>query len=518
MSQPNLDQLLPLSPRERAQALLDHHFPDGIGSYSANQLLIGDGEPIDLISAASGDVFTTYGDSGVEDTRKLVERATDGAKVWSAMNPFQRASILRDIAKHVADHQEELALLESVTVGKPLRDTRAEAAKVAEMFGYYAGWADKVFGQTIPVPGDWVTYTQRLPYGVVATITPWNAPLFTGGWNSAAPLAAGNAVIVKPSELTPLGTIRLAQLAEEAGLPPGVFNVAVGYGHTVGQTLVEDPDVKLVGFIGSVGTGRRVAAAAAGLGKPTVLELGGKSANIVFADADIGQAVDGAISAIFSAAGQSCVAGSRLLVDKGISEEFTAKLLDRVSALKVGDPLDPKTEVGPIISLNQMATISNLVKHGVEGGAHIASSTELPEPLRQDRFKQGQWIMPTVLDNVTSDNPLESTEVFGPVLGVDTFGDEEEVVERANATGFGLASAVWTKDVAKAHRVANRLAAGTTWINAYKTIHVAVPFGGFGDSGYGRSSGPGVLDEYTQTKATWVPTQPLPAPFPSLKS
>ncbi|WP_432565120.1 aldehyde dehydrogenase family protein [Kineococcus sp. SYSU DK003] len=498
-----------------AARLLSEALPTGIGSFVDGGVLPGDGEPVVLTAAATGEEFATYRDAGDTVVEELLASSARGAQVWGAMNPFERAARLRAVSVAVAENAAQLAVLESATSGKPLRDTRVEAAKVAEMFGYYAGWADKLLGQTIPVPGDWFTYTRKVPWGVVTAVTPWNAPMFTGGWNSAAPLAAGNAVIVKPSEYTPVTTIRLAQIAYEAGLPAGVFNVAVGLGGTVGTQVTTDARVGKVSFIGSVGTGRRVAAAAAAAGKPVVLELGGKSANLVFADADLDRAADGAIAAVFSGAGQSCVAGSRLLVQRSVHDDFLDRVATRAEKLRLGDPLDPATEIGPIVTAPQYATVRSLVDAGISAGAARRTGAHLPGSLTGD-LAGGRWVAPTLLAGVTPDNLLETTEVFGPVVGADAFDDEADAVRRANATPFGLAGAVWTADVSRAHRVAHAVNAGTFWINAYKTIHVAVPFGGFGDSGHGRSSGPGVLEEYTQTKAVWVPVQDAGAPFPSL--
>ncbi|WP_262698075.1 MULTISPECIES: aldehyde dehydrogenase family protein [Streptomyces] len=499
-----------------ARAAVDTAFPQGLGTFLDGRVVPGRGEIIPLTAAATGEEYVTFRDPGREGAEAILTSAGRGAAVWGATGAFERAAILREVSRTVAEHAEELAVLESVTTGKPLRDTRVEAAKVAEMFGYYAGWADKLTGQTIPVPGDWHTYTERVPWGVVVAITPWNAPLFTAGWNSAAPLAAGNAVVVKPSEFTPVSTLRLAQLAHQAGLPEGVFNVATGLGSTVGAALTSDQRVGKVSFIGSVATGRRVAVATAGAGIPTVLELGGKSANIVFADADLDRAADGAIAAVFSGAGQSCVAGSRLLVERGVHAAFVERVAERAARLRLGDPLDPTTEVGPIITAPQFTTVTSLIEAGIADGGRRITDARLPSELTGSALAGGHWVMPTLLDGVTPANRLETTEVFGPVVGADVFDTEAEAIERANGTNFGLAGAVWTGDVSRAHHVARSVKAGTFWINAYKTIHVAVPFGGFGDSGHGRSSGPGVLDEYTQTKAVWVPTRAAGAPFPSL--
>lgn len=504
------------SSAEVARAAVERSLGGRIGSFVDGRIERGAGDALELTVAATGETFARFGDAGAEGAREVLASSLRGAAVWASTDAFERAAILRRVSAAVETHAEELTLLESATVGKALRDARVEVAKVVEMFGYYAGWADKVMGQTIPVPGSWHTYTERVPYGVVVAITPWNAPCFTAGWNSAAPLAAGNAVIVKPSEFTPLSTIRLAQIAHEAGLPDGVFNVATGAGATVGATLTTDERVGKVSFIGSVATGRRVGVAAAQAGIPTVLELGGKSANIVFADADLDRAADGAVAAIFSGAGQSCVAGSRLLVQREVHDELVERVADRAGRLRLGDPLDPDTEIGPIITRPQLETVRSLIERGIGDGARRVTSSALPESISGSHLAGGNWVPPTLLDGVRTDHGLETTEVFGPVVGADAFDTEDEAIARANGTRFGLAGAVWTQDVARAHHVARSVRAGTFWINAYKTIHVAVPFGGFGDSGHGRSSGPGFIDEYTQPKAIWVPTRASGAPFPSL--
>lgn len=292
-----------------SRSILDAAFPHGLGAYCDGAMVPGAGAAIELRNPATGEVFASFNDPGTEGAEALLASATRGAQLWGALDGFERAAILRRVTDAIGAHTEELALLESATTGKPIRDARAEAAKVAEMFGYYAGWADKLTGATIPVPGNWHTYTERVPWGVVVAITPWNAPMFTAGWNSAAPLAAGNAVIIKPSEFTPASTLRLAQIAHAAGLPDGVFNVAAGLGSTLGAALTTDRRVGKVSFIGSVPTGRRVAVAAAEHGIPVLLELGGKSANIVFADADLDRAADGAISAISPAPASPALQG-----------------------------------------------------------------------------------------------------------------------------------------------------------------------------------------------------------------
>jgi aldehyde dehydrogenase (NAD+) len=504
------------SSAETATRIASAALPAGAGSLIDGEIRIGGGDPVDLVTPTTGERYATYDDAGDSVLEQLLDSSSRAARAWAATDPFRRAAILRDVAAAVAEHAEDLALLETATSGKPIRDTRAEAAKVAEMYAYYAGWADKVLGETIPVPGNWLTYTRREPVGVVTAVTPWNAPLFTAGWNSAAPLAVGNAVIIKPSEFTPHTTLRLAEIAHRAGLPAGVLNVAVGAGPTTGARVTTDRRIGKVAFIGSVGTGRRVAAGAAAAGIPTVLELGGKSANIVFADADLDRAADGAVAAIFAGAGQSCVAGSRLLVQRSVHDTLLDRILDRTSRLRVGDPFDPRTEIGPIVTPGQLATVNRLITEGIAGGAQRLTGEGLPSHLTASALATGHWVAPTVLTDVAPTNTLETTEVFGPVLGAAAFDEEGDAITRANATHFGLAGAVWTTDVSRAHRVAAAVSAGTFWINSYKTIHVAAPFGGFGDSGHGRSSGPSVLAEYTQPKAVWVPLESSGPPFPSL--
>ncbi|WP_281690580.1 aldehyde dehydrogenase family protein [Pseudonocardia thermophila] len=493
--------------------VLAEALPEGLGGYAAGTYLTGRGSVIEVRYPATGELLTTWRDIGAEGAIAAVDAAAAAVRPWQEAGPFGRAEALRRLAVLIRESAARLATLETATAGKPLRDTRVEVARAAEFFDYYAGWADKITGQTLPVPGPWLTYTRRVPYGVIGLLTPWNAPLFTAAWNAAAALACGNTVVLKPSEFTPATTLVLARLAEEAGLPPGALSVACGLGETVGQALVADPRVRKVAFIGSVATGRAVATAAASRGVPALLELGGKSANIVFADADLDTAVNGVLAAIFAGAGQSCVAGSRLLVEAEVHDEFVAEVVRRAALLKVGDPLDPDVEIGPIANARQYSRVCELVEQALSEGA-----VRVSVPGARDLASGGFWVEPTVLDRVSPDNAVARTEVFGPVLAVSTFTDEADAIRQANDTDFGLAGAVWTSSVERAHRVADAVRAGTFWINAYKTIHVAAPFGGFGDSGWGRSSGPDVLGEYTQAKAVWVPTSPYVAPFPSLRA
>lgn len=474
-----------------------------IGSRIGGEIVPGEGEVIAVANPVNGRTLFTYADSGARVAHQAAEAARRGFSSWSALMPARRGQIVQAIGQELRVHAEALARLESLAAGKPIRDARMEVGKVAEMFEYYGGWCDKLHGEVIAVPSSHLVYTRREPFGVVLQITPWNAPIFTAGWQIAPAIAAGNAVVLKPSELTPLTSLALAGIAEAAGLPPGVINVIAGYGHTSGQAALEAPAVQKVVFVGAVSTGRKIAEAAAKRLIPVVLELGGKSANIVFPDADLSRAAIGAQVAIFSGAGQSCVAGSRLLVHRKVHDELIDRIAEGARKLKLGDPLDPATEIGPINNARQFSRVKDLISAGVQAGGELVTGGA--------REGEGYFVAPTLVTGLANSSSLAQEEVFGPVLAAIPFEDEEEAIALANGTAFGLAGAVWTNDVGRAHRVAAAVRAGTFWINSYKTIHVSVPFGGFGLSGYGRSSGVDALHEYSQSKAVWVETAAQPA-------
>lgn len=494
-----------LNPTEQLLAAFAPFFPQGkIGSYVNGQIIEGEGAEINLINPSNGVKFIGYKDAGDNVARKAADAAVEGQRVWAAFSNAERGRLMQEAGRLLRANIEPLAQLESLSAGKPIRDCRGEALRVAEMFEYYGGWTDKLYGNVIPVPSGHLNYTRREPCGVVLQITPWNAPLNTCGWQIAPAICMGNAVVLKPSELTPLSSLVVAKLAEQAGIPKGVINVLAGFGHTTGQAALNHRAVKKVVFVGSVPTGGKIAAAAAVRGIPCLLELGGKSANIVFEDADLDRACIGAQAAIFGNAGQSCVAGSRLLVQRSIYDKFVKMVADGAAKLRVGEPTSDETEVGPIQNATQYKHVLNMIETGVNEGAEIVGDAA------GNAEGDGFFVRPTVLKNVTNGMTVARTEIFGPVVVAIPFDTEEEAIAIANDSDFGLAGAVWTKDIGRAFRVANQVKAGTFWVNMYKVINVASPFGGYDSSGYGRSSGVEALQEYTQVKSVWVETSAKP--------
>jgi acyl-CoA reductase-like NAD-dependent aldehyde dehydrogenase len=431
-------------------------------------------------------------EAGLEETDAAVIAASAAYPSWAAVAPADRARLLRRLAGLVEEHAEELALLETRNVGKPISDSRGEVAMVAEVFHFYAGAVDKHHGETIPVAGG-VDLTFREPLGVVGLIVPWNFPLAISSWKLGPALACGNTVVLKPAELTPLTALRLAELALEAGLPKGVLNVVVGPGSVVGRRLVEHPDVAKIGFTGSTEVGRTVMAGAAATIKRVTLELGGKSANVVFADADLERAAAAAPYAVFGNAGQDCCARSRILVERSAHDRFLELLVDATKAVKVGDPESDETEMGPLISAEQRERVSSYV------GGDVVYSGNTPEG-------NGFWF-PCTLVEATNDDRVAREEVFGPVAAVIPFEDEADAVRIANETPYGLSGSIWTENGSRALRVMRALETGVLAINSNTSVRVSTPFGGFKQSGFGRELGMHALDGYSELKNVYVATE-----------
>ncbi len=461
------------------------------------------GKTFPTINPATGETITMVAEGGERDAHAAVQAARRAFESgpWAEMSASDRAKLLWKIGDLVDKYNEELGTLETLDNGKPIFESRQiDMPMVAEVFRYYAGWATKIHGETVPVRGPFLHYTLREPLGVVAAIVPWNFPLLLASWKVAPALAAGNTVVLKPASWTPLTALRFAEICQEAGLPDGVVNVITGPGATLGKALVRHPGVDKVAITGETRTGQEIVRDSADTLKRVTLELGGKSPNIVFPDADLEAAVRGATIGIFYGKGEVCAAGSRLFVDKTIHDDFIEKLVDRARKLQPGDPLDPKTRFGAIVSERQMQTVLGYIEKGKAEGAALVAGGERASV----GTGKGFFIQPTVFDGVRNDMTIAREEIFGPVLATIEFGDVEEAIREANRTPYGLAAAVWTRDIAKAHRVARRLQAGTVWINTYNNYDPAAAFGGYKMSGYGRELSMHAMEHYTQVKSVWV--------------
>jgi len=468
------------------------------------------------VLAASGKTFQTY-DPATEQPlaevaaadREDVDRAVRAARrafesgPWRRMTPSERGRALWKLADLIEAHGEEFAELETLDNGKPISVARvADIPLVVDHFRYYAGWATKIEGETIPVsiPGQRIlNYTLREPVGVVGQIIPWNFPLLMAAWKLGAALACGNTVVLKPAEQTPLSALRLGELLDQAGIPPGVVNIVTGFGETAGAAIAAHPDVDKVAFTGSTEVGHEIMRAAAGNLKRVSLELGGKSPNIVFADADLDAAVAGAAAAIYFNHGQCCCAGSRLYVEQKVYDKMMPRLIEFSEKIKLGPGMDPHTEMGPLVSSEQFDRVNGYLSAGKKEGAKVATGGGRPSKL-----SKGYFVAPTVFTDVTPDMRILREEIFGPVVCAVPFKDPEEVAREGNDTTYGLAAAVWTRDVEKAHRMAEVLKAGTVWINCYNMFDAASPFGGYKQSGFGREMGKAALELYTQIKSVWV--------------
>ncbi len=451
---------------------------------------------------ATEEVLTECAEAGPEDVDQAVRAARQAFDEgpWPRLPAADRGAALWKVADLILKYRDVLAELESLDQGKPITDsTRVDVPITAAAFRYFAGFADKIEGHTIPVRGPFFNYTLREPLGVVAAIVPWNYPLLLASYKVAPALAAGNAVILKPASQTPLTALRLGEIIEEAGLPPGIFQVVTGPGASCGGALAEHPGVDKIALTGSTETGRKIMNAAAKNVTKISLELGGKSPNIVFADADLEEAAKGATFGIFLNKGEICTAGSRLFVESKVKDELLEKVVARSSKLTQGDPLDPKTRLGPQVSKEQRESILRFVEIGKKEGANLVTGGGIPKHL-----PRGYFVEPTIFDGVANEMTIAREEIFGPVLSVIAFDEFDEVLKKANQSMYGLAAGVWTRDVKKAHKAARALAAGTVWINTYNMFDPASPYGGFKRSGFGRELGSAAIEEFTQLKSVWV--------------
>jgi acyl-CoA reductase-like NAD-dependent aldehyde dehydrogenase len=473
------------------------------------QLLIGGewrdatgGRTMPVVNPATEDVIAEVPAATKDDVEAAAAAARAAlAGPWGKMSARERGRLIWKLGERLIERIDDVARLETLHNGKPITESRhIEMPASAECLQYFAGWADKIQGETVPVKSNHLVYTLREPLGVVAAIVPWNFPLLLATWKVAPALAAGNVVILKPASQTPLTALALGELATDAGFPPGVLNVLTGPGSSVGQAIVEHSGIDKIAFTGDTSTGRGIMRSAADTLKHITLELGGKSPNIVFPDADLDAAIRGATIGIFYGKGEVCAAGSRLLVDRAIKDEFIAKLAERTKKMVPGDPLDPKTRLGAIASKGQLERVLKYVDTGRREGASLVAGGA-----RADiGTGKGYFMQPTVFADVTPQMTIAREEIFGPVLAAIDFADVDEAIARANDSIYGLAAGVWTRDVKKAHYVASKLKAGTVWVNTYNMYDTAAPFGGYKQSGFGREMSQHALDYYTQVKAVWV--------------
>ena len=459
------------------------------------------GRTFETINPATGDVIAHVAEGDAPDIDKATKAARKALEKgpWKKMSARERGACIYRLADLIEQNKDELAKLESLDNGKPLKDAQAaDLPLVIDCYRYYAGWADKIEGKTIPINGPYFCYTRHEPVGVVGQVIPWNFPLLMQAWKWGPALAAGCTTVLKPAEQTPLSALRVGELAMEAGIPAGVVNIVPGFGETAGAAIAEHMDIDKVAFTGSTEVGKLIMQAAGRSNlKRVTLELGGKSPNIVFADSDLDQAIEGSHFALFFNQGQCCCAGSRLFVEQKVHDEFVQKMLKKVKKTKVGDPFDPETTQGPQVSEEQFNRVMGYIDAGKQSGAKMLAGGGRVGKL-------GYFIEPTVFSDVKDNMKIAQEEIFGPVMSIIPFKDIDEVIERGNRTMYGLAAAVWTRDITKAHRLAAELKAGTVWINCFDVFDAAAPFGGFKMSGIGRELGEYALRNYTEVKTVTV--------------
>jgi aldehyde dehydrogenase (NAD+) len=473
-----------------------------------NQLFI-DGEFVDSEARSRIPVLNPHDNSLITEVSEAqkadIDRAVAAARMafpaWAKLAAMDRGRLLLKLADAIEANAEDLARLESIDTGHPLRDTRGlDVVRTAVTFRYFGGMADKFQGSVVPVEQGFLNYVLREPVGVVGQIVPWNFPLMFTSWKMGPALAAGNTVVMKPAELTPLSTLHIAELARQVGFPKGVINIVPGYGNVAGQYLAEHPEVDKIAFTGSTAVGRKIVQASAGNLKRVQLELGGKGANIVFDDANVKAAIGGSAFAIFHNQGQACIAGSRLILHERIADQFLEGFIALARSIKLGNPLDPTTEMGPLTSQQHRDRVLAYCKVAREEGGEVLLGGRPPE---RDELAKGCYVEPTVVRAKPADR-VSQEEVFGPFVTVTTFRDDDEVVAMANGTGYGLGGGLWTTNLQRAHRVAAAMRSGMVWINCYKRVNPGSPFGGIGKSGYGREMGFEAMHDYTEAKSVWV--------------
>ena len=465
------------------------------------------GKTFESRNPATGELLATVAEGDAADIDRAVaaaRKAFEGS--WSKVKPMERQQLLLALADELDRNYEEMAVLDSLDMGGPITALRARQRRNVGMLRYYAGMAMALHGETIEnsmSPGEYFSYTLKEPVGVVGAIIPWNGPLTAAIWKIGPAIATGCTIVLKPAEESPLTALRLGELALAVGFPPGVLNMVTGFGETAGAALASHRDVDKVAFTGFHLSGQKIIQASAGNLKRVSLELGGKSPDIVFADADLATAVPGAGMGVFGNTGQVCSAGTRLFVERKIYDEFVGRIAEFGSGLRIGNGLDPATQIGPLVSQQQLERVTGYLRIGKEEGAKAISGGQR---LTEGQYAQGYFVPPTVFTNVRDDMRIAKEEIFGPILSAIPFDDIDELMRRANSTMFGLGSGVWTKDVGKAHRLAKGIRAGSVWVNCYGVMDVAVPFGGYKMSGYGRESGIQHLEEYLNVKSVWIRT------------